>query len=232
MRSDLPHLAFDTTGPHVALCLEGRGIHDRVTPMERGQAEHLPALCTEILDAAGLDWADLGSVSVGVGPGNFTGTRIAVSFARGLVLGLGIPAVGVTGFEITHLGIMLPGRVLVSLPAPRDQAYVQEFADGLPLSPPILLTPGAAPEALCGPNLWVIGHRAEEIAQPFGARSPDLDHSERHPNPAARIATVALEKLRRAGIEGTGGWSARPAPLYVRAPDAAPPREAPPALIG
>lgn len=230
MRSDLPHLAFDTSGPHVAVCLEGAGIHDRVTPMERGQAEHLPALCAEVLGAAGLDWADLGSVSVGVGPGNFTGVRIAVSFARGLALGLGIPAVGVTGFETAHLGIMLPGRVLVSLPAPRDQVYVQEFHEGQPLTPPQLLTPGAAPEALRGPNLWVLGHRAQEIAQPFGARCPDLYGAEPHPNPAAHIATVALDRLARLRRAG-GAWTDRPAPLYVRAPDAAPPSEAPPVLL-
>lgn len=229
MRSRLPHLAFDTAGSHVAVHLTGKDVHDRVTPMERGQAEQLPAHCAEVLAAAGLGWSDLRSVSVGVGPGNFTGIRIAVSFARGLALGLGIPAVGVTGFETAHLGVMLPGRVLVALPAPRGQAYVQEFTEGQPASPPVLLTPGAAPEALCGPNLWVLGHRAQEIARALDARCPDpAQLSTPHANPAALAAAAALEKLRRAGEK----WTERPAPLYVRAPDAAPPREAPPALIG
>ena len=234
MRSDLPHLAFDTAGPHVAVHLTCKGIANRFVPMERGQAERLPEICAEVLGAAGLDWRDLRSASVGVGPGNFTGVRIAVSFARGLALGLGIPAVGVTGFEAAHLGIMLPGRVLVSLPAPRDQAYVQEFTEGGPIAPPVLLTPGDAPEALRGPNLWVLGHRAEEIAQGLDARYPDLPkrQSAREGMIAADVASVALEKLRRRAMDGDGPWAERPAPLYVRAPDAAPQREAPPVLIG
>jgi len=234
LRSELPHLALDTSGPHVAVHLTGQGIVNRFVPMERGQAERLPEICVEVLGAAGLGWRDLGSVSVGVGPGNFTGVRIAVAFARGLALGLDIPAVGVTGFEVAHPGVRLPGRVLVSLQAPRDQVYVQDFVDGAPVAPPVLLTPGEAPEGLRGLDLWVLGHRAAEIARALGARCPDLppgpprDGPAREEMIAADIATVALAKLRRAG----GAWAQRPAPLYVRAPDAAPPREAPPALIG
>ena len=45
------------------------------------------------------------AIGVGVGPGNFTGIRIAVAAARGLALALDIPAIGVTGFEAIGLAI-------------------------------------------------------------------------------------------------------------------------------
>ena len=51
-----------------------------------------------------------------------------MQLARGLALGLGIPAIGVTGFEALAFGIALP--VTVALDAPRGQVYVQRFDDG------------------------------------------------------------------------------------------------------
>lgn len=37
----------------------------------------------------------LGAVAIGTGPGSFTGLRVAMSVAKGLALGLGVPIVGV-----------------------------------------------------------------------------------------------------------------------------------------
>jgi tRNA threonylcarbamoyl adenosine modification protein YeaZ len=72
----------------------------RAEEMGRGQAERLMPLLEEMLAEAGVGWSDLDRIGVGVGPGNFTGIRISVSAARGLALGLDIPAVGVSGFDI------------------------------------------------------------------------------------------------------------------------------------
>ena len=77
--------------------------------MKRGQAEQLMPLCQEVLEEANLIWQDISLIGVGIGPGNFTGIRIAVSAARGVALGLGIPAIGVTGFEQLHQGYHISG---------------------------------------------------------------------------------------------------------------------------
>jgi tRNA A37 threonylcarbamoyladenosine modification protein TsaB len=113
-------LAFDTSAAHCAAALLcGDRLMARVEAMAKGQAERLVPMLDEMLAEEGLVWADIGLIAVGTGPGNFTGIRIAVSLARGLALGLGVPAIGVTGFEA--LG---EGR-LVALPAPRGQVYVK-----------------------------------------------------------------------------------------------------------
>ena len=96
--------------------------------MTRGQAERLMLLLQELLAEAGATWQDLHAIGVGIGPGNFTGIRIAVSAARGLALGLGVPAVGVTGFE-ARARIAPAGQTAV-IPAPRDQVYLCQ--DGTP----------------------------------------------------------------------------------------------------
>lgn len=128
-------LAFDTSGPFCAAALlRGGDVLDaRVEEMKRGQAERLMSLLEEILATAGVTWRDLDAIGVGIGPGNFTGIRISVSAARGLALGLGIPAVGVTGFE--SLGLSAPDGTLPAIPAPRDHVYIRRSAEAPELVP-------------------------------------------------------------------------------------------------
>jgi len=135
-------LGFDTSAAHCAAAfLSGdRVLVARHEEMGRGQAERLMPLLEEVLAEGGATWRDLSRIGVGVGPGNFTGIRIAVSAARGLALSLGIPAVGVSGFDA--IGLTAPDDHLPALPAPRDQLYVR--ADG---AAPCLV-PRAEAEAL------------------------------------------------------------------------------------
>ena len=133
--------------------------------MPRGQAERLEPMCREVLAAANLDYGDLDAIAVGTGPGNFTGIRIAVSFARGLSQSLGVPAIGVSGFEWLHQGFGWSGRLAITLPAPRDHAYAQVFVGRKAISEAVLVTPGIRQPALDQPNLLVAGYLAREIAE-------------------------------------------------------------------
>ena len=123
-----PLLAFDTAGPWCAACLiAGDDVVTHVDDMARGQAEHLMPMLESFLTRNGLVWRDLAVIGVGTGPGNFTGIRISVAAARGLALGLDIPAVGVTHLEAVAHDVQKP--VTVCVPASRGQVYVQEFGD-------------------------------------------------------------------------------------------------------
>ncbi|MFQ3184880.1 MAG: tRNA threonylcarbamoyladenosine biosynthesis protein TsaB [Alteromonas macleodii] len=118
-------LAFDTSAAHCAAALMLKGqVVSRVEKMSRGQGERLMVMLEEILAENSITWGDLDAIAVGVGPGNFTGIRISVSAARGLALGLGIPAMGVSLFDTTQ---RLSKRAHVSVPAPRDQFYMMDF---------------------------------------------------------------------------------------------------------
>lgn len=194
-------LGFDTSGGWCrAALLSGETVlAARDEAMPRGQGERLMPLLQEVLAEAGLAWCDLAALGVGVGPGNFTGIRISVSAARGLALGLGIPAIGVSRFEALTLdGPALP--VLVA--APRGQGWL---ADGA--QPPVLTDPAT----VSGP---VIADAAD---------FPMLDLT-----PPAHPLAGAIARIARARMAKP---QPRPAPLYLREADAAPPSEAPPGLI-
>lgn len=205
-------LGFDTSQAHCAACLlrgdEVLAAADET--MAKGQAERLMPMLQETLDAGGATWGDLDRIGVGIGPGNFTGIRISVSAARGLALGLGIPAVGVSLLDALALGTNGPRLAL--LDARRDHVYLQGFGGAGPDEPG--LYPVADIGEFCTPGCVGIGQ--------WGVvPSARIDHRPAAFAPAAAIARIAATALPP---------FARPAPLYLRAPDAAPSRHAAPTL--
>ncbi|MCB1389589.1 MAG: tRNA (adenosine(37)-N6)-threonylcarbamoyltransferase complex dimerization subunit type 1 TsaB [Rhodobacteraceae bacterium] len=192
MPSDATVLGFDTAGPWIAAAVV-RGdalLAGRHVALPKGQGEALMPLLQEVLAEAGTGWRDLDALGVGTGPGNFTGIRIATAAARGLALGLSIPAVGVDRFEALALdGPDLP----VAVAALRGQVWVRH--------------PGGVPALADAVEGAVIGEGGIAPAWPL----------------AVAIARLAAERFRMP--------QPRPAPLYLREADAAPPSDRPPALI-
>ncbi len=52
-----------------------------------------------VLDEAGLGLDECDRIAVGIGPGGFTGLRIAVAYAKSLAFGAGLPLVGVSSYD-------------------------------------------------------------------------------------------------------------------------------------
>ncbi len=215
-------LAFDTSGPFVAVGITADSYSGgHVEEMARGQAEILFPLLERKLKGAGWKWNDLDAIGVGIGPGNFTGIRIAVAAARGLGLSLKVPVFGLSNFDI--LRGHPSGRQVISLRAPREMAYVQGFIGNAPATPARLIDPSDPPRDLqLSFGTVVVGYRAVEIAAKLDAIGIDEDFA---PNPEL-MAELTEELYLK-----TSMWPVRPAPLYVRPADAAPPREAPPVIL-
>lgn len=221
-------LAFDTSGPYCAAALMEGDLRrsQAFEPMARGQAEALMPMLEALLRSEGWTWQDLAGLAVGVGPGNFTGIRIGVSAARGLALGLGVPALPLSSFELTRdpTGPAAHAQEVVLVPAPRDQAYVQKFRYGRPQNEPRLIDPKKPPEDLRAPNLRVTGVFSDQVAARLGA-------SETQPEPALETLPDRLAKLAEWKWSTGLDTDTRPAPLYVRAADAAPPSDPPPVIV-
>jgi tRNA threonylcarbamoyladenosine biosynthesis protein TsaB len=202
-------LAFDTSAAHCAAALLSRGqiIASVTEPMSKGQAERLMPLLEEVLAGAGMVWRDLDAMAVGTGPGNFTGIRIAVSAARGLALGLGRPAIGVTQFEALAFG--LPRPLIVAEDARRGMVYVQGF--------------GAEPQDATLMSVEDVRRFAKDVPA-TGSAAEVLG------GPVLLPASPIAEAIAHVAAAKSAGQP-RPAPFYLRAADATPSSDPPPVIL-
>ena len=64
------------------------------------QSVALPAECEKFITESGASWRDSSASGVVVGPGSFTGIRLGIAYAKGLAIGLNIPVVGISLFDL------------------------------------------------------------------------------------------------------------------------------------
>ena len=86
-----PLLCFDTAGDQllVTLALAGRAITHR-REMRHGQAEELLPVIKNILQTGSVEMSQVQGIFITLGPGSFTGLRVAVAAAIGLGFGWGV----------------------------------------------------------------------------------------------------------------------------------------------
>ncbi|PWC32291.1 tRNA (adenosine(37)-N6)-threonylcarbamoyltransferase complex dimerization subunit type 1 TsaB [Azospirillum sp. TSO35-2] len=197
----------------------------RHAPMARGQAEVLVPLAQEVLAEAGVGFADLDRVAVTVGPGAFTGLRIALAAARGIAVAHDLPVVGVTSFDAIAHGIPSAERagraVLVAVDSRRVEPFLQLFdGDLTPLGDPAMPDPAAIPawlDALCPSGPLLLAGDAAAALRPLLAGRPDLIMAAGDGLPDAAVV-AALGASRPTGLPVE--------PFYLRPPDVTLPKAA------
>lgn len=130
-------LAFDTCFDACSAAA-GRGLRTLTPsiaaafePMQAGHAERLVPMIEEVMAAAKLPFTKLDRIAVTLGPGTFTGTRIAVAAARSFALATGVPVVAMTSLNLMAMSPLIagePGRALfIATDARRGEIYLQEI---------------------------------------------------------------------------------------------------------
>ncbi|MEJ7781825.1 MAG: tRNA (adenosine(37)-N6)-threonylcarbamoyltransferase complex dimerization subunit type 1 TsaB [Solirubrobacteraceae bacterium] len=221
-------LGFDCSSPATAVALlrdgeEALRARHAPEPGDRpGHAAQLLPLCNALLERAGLRFADLDRVAVGLGPGTFTGLRIAIATARGLAHAGGAQLTGVPTLEVVAAGADA-AAVLAVLDARRGEAFAAGYLDGVPTAPAAALPPEALEScaretATRHPGILAVGDGAiafRAVLERAGCTVPP-DDAEAH-----RVDATVLCALAR---ERPPGPFEAVLPSYVRAPDAQPAR--------
>jgi tRNA threonylcarbamoyladenosine biosynthesis protein TsaB len=96
-------LAIDTSSAwcSVALSLDpsAKGVAQRHELLGPGASQHLLPWITELLQQEGITLRDLDAIAVGIGPGAFTGVRLAVAVVQGLALASYLPVAPVASLD-------------------------------------------------------------------------------------------------------------------------------------
>jgi tRNA threonylcarbamoyladenosine biosynthesis protein TsaB len=129
-------LALDasTSVTTVALAREnGREVLAEVSVTARGASETLLSAIHAAIDLAGEDLGSVERVLAGVGPGTFTGIRIAAATARALSAGTGIPlSKNSTLDALAAPSLSCSGDVLAVLDARRGQIFARRYSEAGP----------------------------------------------------------------------------------------------------
>jgi tRNA threonylcarbamoyladenosine biosynthesis protein TsaB len=196
----------------------------REAPMARGHAEALMPMVAEVKKEAGLDFAALDLIAATVGPGSFTGVRIAIAAARGLALVTPAKLYGTDSLTVmarlaraTEAAGRAPFAVAVD--ARRDMLYLGLYdKEGRKLEGPLLIAPDDAVALLPSDLNSVLGSGATLLTEAGARRGRKLQAAlpELQPS-AAALAEIAFE---------SGETVPMLRPLYLRPPDARPQAQA------
>ena len=204
-------LVLDASTPVVAVALAKDGeVRGEISISARGASEVLLPAVDAALSLAGEDLACVERLLVGVGPGTFTGIRIAAATARALSLGTG----AALSRNSTLAALAAPAHachkdVLAVLDARRGQVFVQRFSKVGPMTEISCVKP----EDLSARDApLVVGDGAVRYRDALSALGPiPPDGSPLHRVTAtghvlsADLTPVSAEEL---------------VPIYVREPDA------------
>ncbi len=205
-------LSLDTATRHSGLALyDGQQIVAELNwhSVDAQTTELLPRL-EQLMAWAAVRPADLAALAVSLGPGSFTGLRVAISLAKGMALAHRLALIGVQTLDATaypHLGGPDPvcavvqagrGRVLWSIyeawtPAAGDSAVALGGWRGRRTA--ITLTDHAGLAAAIDRRTRLVGELTPELRDLLAARAGDL----------ATLAGPAVA-TRRAGYVAELAW--------------------------
>ena len=195
-------LAFDTSSEACTAALfepGGKLIARSDERIGRGHAERLVPMIAELIGDTHPS-----QVLVGIGPGSFTGIRVAIAAAHGLAIGWGCDLLGFSSLALLAASVEPDREALaVATMGGHGQLFVQQFDATLEPSAPVLSrVPEAAARAIDARR--VAGSGAAQLVAARGSG----EAIEAWPQ-AARVLSLP-EALR----------TLPPRPVYVRAPDA------------
>ena len=118
-------LAIDTATDAASIALyDGeRLLNERLWHSHRRHTVELAPRVDELLREQGCSPADLTALAVAIGPGSYTGVRVGLSLAKGIVLALDLPLIGVPTLDVAAYPHVAGGLPVCALAAAGRRRY-------------------------------------------------------------------------------------------------------------
>lgn len=114
-------LGIDASGllAGVALARSGRLLGEVRCDVRAAASERVLPQVDLLLSDFELEMTDLGRIGVALGPGSFTGLRVALATAKGLARGLSIPLIGISSLQARSYALQAEGQAVLVATAHR-----------------------------------------------------------------------------------------------------------------
>jgi tRNA threonylcarbamoyladenosine biosynthesis protein TsaB len=128
-------LNIETSSKNCSVCLSSKGNLVTSFDLEDESYRHSELLTSSIqniLNENNLDVSGLSAVSVGIGPGSFTGLRIGFSVAKGLCYPHNINLIGISSLRIIANSVVKENKNIISLIKDKgEHYYVSKYSNDL-----------------------------------------------------------------------------------------------------
>ena len=210
-------LALDTSTEYCSVALWQDGVVvERCELVGQKHSETLMAMLDALLHETEVKLAQLDGIAFGMGPGSFTGVRIACGVTQGLALGANLPVVGVCTLEALAEASG-KSRVIAALDARMGEVYhavyERQHDAWTTVSEPCLCKPENAPSVV-GNDWFGVGSGFAAYGAVLEAR---YDGHLQGSNGAAIPQAAAIAALGAVQFAlGRGVDAAEALPLYLR----------------
>ncbi len=229
-RSVGPVLGLETGGPQASLAVaSGGAIIAALSPPRQAHGQAVVGAIDELLGQAGLTIKELIAIAVGIGPGSFTGLRIALSYAKGVALATGCGVVGIPSLDalawcaLTIPELALDATICPVLDARKGEVYAalyRKVENGLEkLSGEFLAKPQDLARQIQGEAVYLgegvisYGDALREGANDHRVIFADVGVTQ---SAAAMIAALGAARVGLGQLDAVGSLQ----PLYVRPSEA------------
>ena len=128
-------LNIETSSKNCSVCLSSKGNLVTSFDLEDEAYRHSELLTSSIqniLNENNLDVSGLSAVSVGIGPGSFTGLRIGFSVAKGLCYPHNINLIGISSLRIIANSVLKENKNIISLIKDKgEHYYISKYSNDL-----------------------------------------------------------------------------------------------------
>ena len=128
-------LNIETSSKNCSVCLSSKGNLVTSFDLEDEAYRHSELLTSSIqniLSQNNLDVSGLSAVSVGIGPGSFTGLRIGFSVAKGLCYPHNIDLIGISSLKIIANSVVTENKNIIPLIKDKgEHYYISKYSNDL-----------------------------------------------------------------------------------------------------
>jgi tRNA threonylcarbamoyladenosine biosynthesis protein TsaB len=162
-------------------------------PAQRALEDGLRAI-SSALQRAEIEPDELDRIAVGIGPGAFTGVRIAISYAKALAWGWKVPLVGVSSYDLLDAEIPPPvAAVIVGRPGVICTRVRTEDGERRACGP-VENVVATLEDALRVPHLAIVGADEATLAALHERAIPAHVVSARYGDPVLALAILARRR--------------------------------------
>ena len=199
-------LGFDTStkSASVSLMKDGSILGEIIINDKRTHSQKIMPILENLLELSDMDLDDVDLLAVSIGPGSFTGIRIALSTVKAISHVKKLDIVGVNSLESLAYNVNISDKIIIPvIDAQKDQVYTGGFRHGKCgfecIQMPTVMSVSEVIDYVNGneEDVVIVGEAVEKFGDSINNKYITVSDSIYNIPKASSICALALDKYKR-----------------------------------